>query len=90
MAKSKKINPRRKPATMADVNRAKVRASDTATKITLAIFLTVLCDDFDFTKEQITHAWERLDKLSEEVAERRVSAHDLITVLRDEYGVDLS
>ena len=88
--KAKKINPRKRPLSEADIKRAKEKASDAATKITLAIFLTVLCDDFGFTKEQIQFAWQRLDKLSEEVAEHRINAYDLIKVLHDEYMVDLS
>ena len=87
--KTKKVNPRRKPASEADVKRAKTSASDQAVKLAIAIFLTVLCDDFSFDKDQIQFAWERMDKLSEEIAERRISARDLITVLREEYNVDL-
>ena len=91
MAKSKarKVNPRRKPVSEADLNRAKSSASDQALKLAIAIFLTVLCDDFAFDKEQIQLAWERMDKLSQEIAERRVNAYDLIGVLNEEYGIDL-
>lgn len=74
---------------MADVNRAKSKASDSAVHLAMAIFLTVLLDDFDFTNEQITHAWDRMNKLSQEVAEKRVNVRDLLMVLRDEYNIDL-
>ena len=87
--KAKKVNPRRKPVSEADLNRAKATASDQAVKLAIAIFLTVLKDDFDFDNDQLVHAWERLDKLSEEVAEHRISAWDLINVLHEEYNVDL-
>ena len=88
-AGKKKVNPRRRPATEADVKRAKASASDEAVKLAIAIFLTVLCDDFNFDKDQLQLAWERMDKLSESLTEHRVSAWDLVEVLREEYGIDL-
>ena len=88
-AGKKKTNPRRRPVSEADLNRAKATASDQAVKLAIAIFLTVLCDDFAFDKDQLQLAWERMDKLSEEIKERRVSAWDLVNVLKDEYGIDL-
>lgn len=88
-AGKKKVNPRRRPASEADVKRAKASASDEAVKLAIAIFLTVLCDDFNFDKDQLQLAWERMDKLSEEIKEHRVSAWDLVEVLKEEYGIDL-
>lgn len=87
--KAKKVNPRRKPVSEADLNRAKATASDQAFKLTVVIFLTVLMDNFGFDKDQLHFAWERLNKLSGEVAERRISAWDLAEVLKDEYDVDV-
>lgn len=84
-----KVNPRKIPVSMADVERAKKNASDDAVHLALAIFLTVLKDDFGFDNEQVKLARSRVDKLSEEVAERRVSIADLLTVLREEYHIDL-
>ena len=40
----KRINPRRRPATMADVQRAKDTATADACRVTLAIFFTALLD----------------------------------------------
>ena len=88
-AGKKKVNPRRRPASEADVKRSKASASDEAVKLAIAIFLTVLCDDFNFDKDQLQLAWERMDKLSESIKEHRVSAWDLVEVLREEYGIDL-
>lgn len=87
--KTKKVNPRRKPVSEADLNRAKATASDQAVKLAIAIFLTVLCDDFEFDKEQVQLAWERMDKLSQEIYEHRINAWDLVGVLNEEYGIDL-
>lgn len=48
----KKVNPRRRPVSEADI----YKAQDEAVHLAMAIFLTVLTDDFNFTQEQITHA----------------------------------
>lgn len=84
-SKSKKTNPRRRPLSEADV--PKIR--DEAIHLAFALFLTVLKENFGFDQEQIVFAWERADKLSKEVAEGRINLWDLVTVLREEFNVDL-
>ena len=39
-----KTNPRKRPATIADINRAAKATRDTATRLTATIFLTTLLD----------------------------------------------
>ena len=85
----KKVNPRRRPASEADVKRAKAKASDDAIRLAMAIFLTVLCDGFDFDKDQIRLAWGKMEKLSQEIAEKRVNLFDLLNVLDTEYEISL-
>lgn len=82
---SKKVNPRRRPLSEADV--PKIR--DEAIHLAFAIFLTVLKDNFGFDNDQIVFAWERADKLSEEAKDGRIKLWDLVGVLRDEYNIDL-
>ncbi len=89
MSNGKKVNPRRRPASEADVKRARDNAANEAIHLSIAIFLTVLKDKFDFDNESIKRAWYEMDKLSEEVAEKRINIHDMVTVLRDEYDIDL-
>ena len=89
-AGKKKTNPRRRPVSEADLNRAKATASDQAVKLAIAIFLTVLKDRFDFDNDQICEAWEAMNKLSEEIKEKRISAWDLVNVLEEEYGISVS
>lgn len=81
----KKVNPRRRPLSEADV--PKIR--DEAIHLSFAIFLTVLKDNFGFNNDQIVYAWERADKLSEEAKDGRIKLWDLVGVLRDEYNIDL-
>ena len=81
----KKTNPRRIPVTMATVNKAK----DEAIHLAMAIFLLVLKDDMGYNNDQITFVWNRVDKLSREVAEGRVKIWDFIDVLESEYSISL-
>ena len=86
----KKKNPRRIPASMQDVKKAAKDGSDRGVKLALAIMLIVLKDDFDFTEYQIKRVWERVEKLSGEVAEGRISVNDLCGALLDDYNIDLT
>lgn len=83
---SKRINPRRRPATAADVKRAKDDAMDQATRLAMAIFLTVLVDKFGGA-DHIKDVWDEVVKLSEEIIEGRVSVSDLADVLDKEYDI---
>lgn len=82
-----KTNPRRQPATQADVERAwkdgMLKGIDNA----IIIFLTVLVDKFNGA-DHIADVWQEINKLSEEIKEGRVSFADLKTVLKEEYGID--
>lgn len=83
---SKRINPRRRPATAADVKRAKDDAMGKATRLAMAIFLTVLVDKFGGA-DHIKDVWDEVVKLSEEIIEGRVSVSDLADVLDKEYDI---
>ena len=81
----KKINPRRRPLSEADV--PKIR--DEAIHLAFAIFLTVLKDNMSCNNDEIVFAWERADKLSQEAKEGRVNLWDLVSTLKEEYNIDL-
>lgn len=82
----KKINPRRRPLSEADV----IKIQDNAVHLAFAIFLTVLKDKFGFSNDEIVRAWSEADKLSEEVLkDGLVKLKDLVDMLRDEYKIDL-
>ena len=85
----KRINPRRRPATMADVQRAKDTATADACRVTLAIFFTALLDKEGMEAEQLQRIWREVEALSESVRDGYVSAPDLIRVLREEYEIDI-
>lgn len=87
MAKKRKINPRKRPATQADVNKAKKLAIDAAIDVSWAISLTVLRDKWGFGRIRLHRYWDQINRLSEEMAEGRVSVTDLMDTLREEAGI---
>ena len=86
---SGKVNPRRRPATMADVNRAVEQATNDALAASAAIFLTVLCDKKSADAEIIQRVWKEMQELSQSIIDGYVSVADLKDTLRKEYGVDI-
>ena len=83
-----KTNPRKRPATQEDVKRAQAKAVNEAVRMASAIFLTVLCDKFNGA-DHIPDVWREVNKLSEEIKEKRISVSDLIVTLREEYEIDV-
>ena len=87
---SKKINPNRKPATAADINRARKEAINYALRAMLAISLTTMCDTFGFGDIRLKRFQEHSEKLVEEINEGRISIDDLIKVLADEHDIKIT
>lgn len=88
MANRGKVNPRKRPATWADVERAKDKAQNDALHLTMAIFLTVLVDKFNGS-DYVQDVWKEINKLSQEINEGRVNFTDLKRVLLEEYEIEL-
>lgn len=82
-----KTNPRKRPVTVADLERVKKKAFKEAADYATAIFLTVLLDKENADKEAIIRVWKEINELCDSVIEGYVSVADLRQVLRDEYGV---
>lgn len=83
---SKKTNPRKIPRTQEDVDRAWEKGVIDGVSNASAIFLTVLLDKFNGA-DYVPEIWKEICKLSEEIAENRVSVADLRSVLREEYEI---
>ena len=86
---NKKVNPRNRPATMADVKRAKTEAQNMAAKYAIAIVFTALLDKHGFTAKDLQAVWKDVEKLSMEIAEGRLNINDLLYVLKKEYSIEL-
>lgn len=83
----KRTNPRRRPATQADVERAKKAAQGEAISLAMTIMFTALLDKEGFTQEDLQRLWREVNDLSDSIAQGYVSAADLRNVLRREYEV---
>lgn len=86
----KKINPRKRPASMADVEKAKKDATSEAISLSIALFLTVMVDKFGYDADKLKAVWDEINKLSQSVTDGYVNLHDLKQVLIDEYGIEIS
>lgn len=86
---AKKINPRRRPVSQADVERAKSSAIDVAITVAWAIFFTVLRDKEGFDNAALQRVWEEVNYLSESISRGFVNVNDLRRALEDEAGIVL-
>ena len=86
---SKKINPRRRPVTQADLKRAKHAVMTEAVQYAFAVIFSTLADKHGFTREQMAVLWRETEDLSLAIKERYVSISDLKNTLKQEYGVNL-
>ena len=85
----KKVNPRKRPASEADVKRAWEQGINDGVTHSMSIILTVLVDKFNGA-EYIRDVWREVQKLSEEVGEHRVNVNDLRRVLLEEYEIEVA
>jgi hypothetical protein len=89
MAK-KKVNPRRRPATQADVERAKSEAVCKAIVLAKVLTFTALLDlGFLKTPEEVRMAWDKTKYLADSNIKGYCSIQDMYNALIEDYGVDL-
>lgn len=85
----KKVNPRRKPATVADVEKAAKQAQEIAVKAAWSIFFTVMRDKEGYGGKRLMRVWQEINELSDSVSKGYVSLNDLMRTLEDEAGIVL-
>lgn len=88
MAK-RKVNPRKKPATQADIIKAKKEAQQKAIDYAWAIFFTVMIDKEGYGRKRLNRIWKEVCDLSDSIAKGYVSVNDLMQVLDEEMGIVL-
>lgn len=86
---SKRVNPRRRPLTMADLERAKEATYNEAVRYAMAIMFTVLCDKHNASDEELQQFWREVGELSDSVSRGYVSVSDLLHTLRVERGIEV-
>lgn len=85
----KKTNPRNRPASQADIIKAKKQAQTQAINITWAIFFTVMRDKEGYGKERLKRVWKEVNELSDSIAQGYVNVKDLMRVLDEEADIVL-
>ncbi len=83
----KKTNPRRKPATMADVERAKLTATEEALRRMLYLVLYILIDKHDAPREDIAQLAEEVNYCADSICKGYITWKDIERVVRDEFHV---
>lgn len=91
MAKQKKrpAPPSRRPATQADVLRAKQKGVEDAVRLVQAMVFTVLLDKEGYDEEGLQRVWAELEYLSDSINQGYVNLPDLVHILREEYHLKL-
>lgn len=85
--KKNKVNPRNKPVSQADLNKAVVQAQEDAITTCIAIMLTVLCDKEGADAEIMQRVWAEINELSDSVAKKYVKISDHVDTLENEYQI---
>ena len=85
----KKVNPLRRPATQADVQRAKQKGQEEAIKLAWSILFTVLRDKEGYDLEGLQRVWKEVDDLSDSIAKGYCTVTDLRDVLKQEIGANI-
>lgn len=87
MSKKKKTNPNRQPVTMADVNRAKQKATSDLMSFVWSIFFTVLRDKENYSLEDLRRVWMEVEDLSDSITKGYCTVGDIKHILKLEEGV---
>lgn len=83
----RKTNPRRRPASMADVERAKDKARTDTVRTSWSVFFTVLWDKEGMSNEDLGRIFAEVEDLSDSVIRGYCSVSDLRDTLRREADI---
>lgn len=84
----KKVNPRNRPCTHADLKKAKNDATDRAIKHIVKIVLYIMLDKHGATPEEVQKFSDEINWLSAHICSGKISWGDIDRVL-DEYKIDI-
>ena len=85
----KKTNPRRRPATQADVERAKKQATNEAIKRICYLMLYILIDKHNAPYEDMQQFAEEINYYADSIRSGYISWKDVEHVVVDEYDMRL-
>lgn len=84
----KKVNPRRIPASMADVLKAKNDAVPVAISTAYIIMFSVLLDKHNAPVAELRTLWNEVEDLSDSITKGYVNVSDLRHTLKEEAGIE--
>lgn len=84
---AQKVNPRRKPATQADVERAAKEGRDLGLEFALNLVLFVLKDKHDAPDEEILQLRDEFMYVVDSVAHKYLSYSDIVRTLKGDYDL---
>lgn len=85
---SKKINPRRRPASQADIIKARAKGQNDALQTALGISVFTL-KELNADKEQTHRFVEKFNYISDSIAKGYIFWRDIEQALREEYGIEI-
>jgi hypothetical protein len=86
---SRKLNPHRRPASQADVKKARKKGRDEALKTAWSIMFTVLRDKEGYDLENLQRVWKEVEDLSDSIVKGYCTVADLRDVLKQEIGANI-
>lgn len=84
MSKNKKVNPRRRPASMQDVTRARRAAQEEAVVLAWALLFSALRDKEGFGPKRLRRVWDEVNYISDSIRKGYVKPRDLISALAED------
>ena len=84
-----KTNPRRRPATQADVEKARLDGREEGFNFTTNVMLFILADRYGWSIEQIDDFVKRFELYCTQIGNRNVKYADIVDTVRKEYGFDV-
>lgn len=87
--RKKRTNPNRIPVSQADIDRAKIQATEKAVETIWSIFFTVLRDKENAKLEDLRRVWRECEDLADSISKGYCTVSDLRTILKEEAGVKI-
>lgn len=81
-----RTNPRRKPASQADVERARLEGQAEGARYMAGALFMALTDTVAASDDDFQTIWNRAMKIHQEVIERRITWADIMRTLKEERG----
>lgn len=86
----KKPNPRKVPATQADVDKARKQGQTQGVELAMAIFFTAILDKGYVDREKIPALWDSVLYVSGSIIDGYVNIFEQKKMLLEEYGIEFS